>query len=152
MVSNCLLRRHWLQFRQENEIERIYAEKNFRDGISANFRLEFGIVERLHSISFVAVQAKQKNASIPYCRRPGNGAASCIASKIFSAFGYTVMPLNDTPDGTFPGRSPEPRKRHTGNTWQFVKDNGLDIASVLMVMPIGSCLWIKRDLSALPNR
>ena len=38
------------------------------------------------------------------------------------------MPLNETPDGTFPGRSPEPKKDTLENTWQFVKDNGLDIA------------------------
>jgi phosphomannomutase len=38
------------------------------------------------------------------------------------------MPINDTPDGTFPGRSPEPNKDTLENTWQFLKDNRLDIA------------------------
>ena len=38
------------------------------------------------------------------------------------------MPINDTPDGTFPGRSPEPKKDTLENTYQFLKDNQLDIA------------------------
>ena len=114
--------------RQENEIERIYAEKNFRDGISANFRLEFGIVERYTQYLLSQFKQSKKTPQFRIAVDPGNGAASGIASKIFSAFGYTVMPLNDTPDGTFPGRSPEPKKDTLENTWQFLKDNRLDIA------------------------
>jgi phosphomannomutase len=59
---------------------------------------------------------------------PGNGAASGIATEIFTAFGYSVVPINNTPDGTFPGRSPEPKKETLENTYQFLKDNQLDIA------------------------
>ena len=113
---------------QENEVERIYAEKNFRDVISANYKKENGIVARY--TQYLLSQFKQ-NKKTPHFRiavDPGNGAASGIASKIFSAFGYTVMPINDTPDGTFPGRSPEPKKDTLENTWQFLKDNRLDIA------------------------
>ena len=113
---------------QENEVERIYAEKNFRDSISANFKHEHGIVARY--TQYLLSQFKQ-NKNISHFRiavDPGNGAASGIASKIFTAFGYTVMPINDTPDGTFPGRSPEPNKDTLENTWQFLKDNRLDIA------------------------
>jgi phosphoglucosamine mutase len=114
--------------RQENEIERIYAEKNFRDGISSNYKRENGIVSRY--TQYLLSQFKQ-NKDLAHFRiavDPGNGAASGIASKIFTAFGYTVMPINDTPDGTFPGRSPEPKKDTLEKTWQFVKDNRLDIA------------------------
>jgi phosphoglucosamine mutase len=113
---------------QENEIERIYAEKKFRDGISANYKRENGIVSRY--TQYLLSQFKQ-NKNISRFRiavDPGNGAASGIASKIFTAFGYVVMPINDTPDGTFPGRSPEPKKDTLENTWQFLKDNRLDIA------------------------
>jgi phosphomannomutase len=38
------------------------------------------------------------------------------------------MPVNDTPDGTFPGRSPEPKKETLENTYKFLKDHRLDIA------------------------
>jgi phosphoglucosamine mutase len=113
---------------QENEVERIYAEKFFRDVISDNYKKENGIVARY--TQYLLSQFKQ-NKKTPHFRiavDPGNGAASGIASKIFSAFGYTVMPINDTPDGTFPGRSPEPKKDTLENTWQFLKDNRLDLA------------------------
>ena len=114
--------------RQENEIERIYAGKKFRDGISSYYKRQNGIVSRY--TRYLLAQFKQ-NKKTPHFRiavDPGNGAASGIASKIFTAFGYTVMPINDTPDGTFPGRSPEPKKDTLENTWQFLKDNRLDIA------------------------
>jgi phosphoglucosamine mutase len=114
--------------RQENEIERIYAEKQFRDGISANFRHEHGIVARYTQYLLKQFPPGKTSPHFRIAVDPGNGAASGIASKIFSAFGYTVMPINDTPDGTFPGRSPEPKKDTLENTWQFLKDNGLDIA------------------------
>jgi phosphoglucosamine mutase len=114
--------------RQENEIERIYAEKNFPDGISSNYKRENGIVSRYTQYLLKKFQPGKKSSHFRIAVDPGNGAASGIASKIFTAFGYTVMPINDTPDGTFPGRSPEPKKDTLENTWQFVKDNRLDIA------------------------
>jgi phosphoglucosamine mutase len=114
--------------RRENEIERIYAEKNFRDGITANYKQENGIVARYTQYLLSQFKQNKKTPHFHIAVDPGNGAASGIASKIFRAFGYTVMPLNDTPDGTFPGRSPEPKKDTLENTCQFVKDNRLDIA------------------------
>jgi len=114
--------------RQENEVERIYAEKKFRDGNTANFRHEHGITARYTQYLLKQFPPGKKSPHFRIAVDPGNGAASGIASKIFSAFGYTVMPINDTPDGTFPGRSPEPKKDTLENTYQFLKDNGLDIA------------------------
>ena len=114
--------------RQENDIERIYAEKKFRDGISANYKKENGIVSRYTQYLLEQFPQSKKSPHFSIAVDPGNGAASGIASKIFTAFGYTVMPINDTPDGTFPGRSPEPKKDTLEKTWQFLKDNRLDIA------------------------
>ena len=113
--------------RQENEIERIYAGKNYLNGVSANFKREDGIDTRYTEYLLSAF----KHVKIPRFRiavDPGNGAASGIAGEIFTAFGYTVMPINDTPDGTFPGRSPEPKQDTLKNTYQFLLDNDLDIA------------------------
>ncbi|MBO3763318.1 MAG: phosphomannomutase/phosphoglucomutase [Thermoproteota archaeon] len=39
---------------------------------------------------------------------PGNGSCSCIAKEILEKFGLSVKAINDTPDGRFPSRSPEP--------------------------------------------
>jgi len=114
--------------RQENEIERIYAEKNFLNGLSANFKREDGIATRYTKYLLTAFTWGNKSPRFRIAVDPGNGAASGIASEIFTAFGYTVMPINDTPDGNFPGRSPEPGKDTLENTYQFLKDNRLDLA------------------------
>jgi len=60
---------------------------------------------------------------------PGNGAASGIASKIFTAFGYTVMPINDTPDGTFSRPQSRTQERYTGK----------NVAVFLKRQPAGYC-------------
>jgi phosphoglucosamine mutase len=39
---------------------------------------------------------------------PGNGAASVIAPRLFRELGFDVITLNAEPDGTFPGRDPDP--------------------------------------------
>jgi phosphoglucosamine mutase len=39
---------------------------------------------------------------------PGNGAASVIAPYLFRAFDFDVITINAQPDGTFPGRDPDP--------------------------------------------
>lgn len=39
---------------------------------------------------------------------PGNGAASVVAPQLFRDLGFEVVTINDQPDGTFPGRDPDP--------------------------------------------
>jgi len=112
---------------QENEIERIYAGKDFLNGLSSTFKREDGIETRYTNY---LLSALKRNKSAPRFRiavDPGNGAAAGIAGEIFTAFGYLVFPVNDTPDGTFPGRSPEPKKDTLEKTYQYLKDNNLDI-------------------------
>jgi phosphoglucosamine mutase len=114
--------------RQENEIERIYADNIFLNGLSANFRREDGIETRYTQYLLSTLNKSNKSPRFRIGVDPGNGAASGIASEIFTAFGYSVMSINDTPDGTFPGRSPEPKKETLEKTYQYLKDNRLDIA------------------------
>ena len=114
--------------KQEYEIERIYAENNFVNGISANFKRENGIGTHYTEYLLSKLSHNQKMPRFRIAVDPGNGAASGIAAEIFTAFGYSVMPINDIPDGTFPGRSPEPKQETLGKTYQFLKDNRLDIA------------------------
>ena len=52
----------------------------------------------------------------------------------------------------FPAAVPNLGKTHWKIPGSLSRITGWISPSVLMVMPIGSCLWIKRDLSALPNR
>ena len=59
---------------------------------------------------------------------PGNGAASGIASDIFRQLGFTVVTINDTPDGRFPGRSPEPKEDTLQETIKFLRQKNADLA------------------------
>lgn len=51
----------------------------------------------------------------------GNGAAAGFASRLFSTMGLDVVPLNDHPDGTFPGRPPEPDESTLDGTVRFLR-------------------------------
>jgi phosphoglucosamine mutase len=59
---------------------------------------------------------------------PGNGAASGFASDIFVRMGLDVIPVNDEPDGSFPGRSPEPKEDTLQGTVEFVRQHNADLA------------------------
>ena len=59
---------------------------------------------------------------------PGNGAASGFASELFAAAGLEVIPFNDVPDGSFPGRDPEPREDTLQGTIEFLRQRGADLA------------------------
>ncbi len=59
---------------------------------------------------------------------PGNGAASKFASDIFIQMGFDVLPLNDEPDGLFPGRSPEPKEDTLQGTVDFLRQRDADLA------------------------
>jgi len=113
--------------RQENEIERIYAEHIYLNGVSANFKREDGIDTRYTEYLLSALK-RAKTPPFRVAVDPGNGAASGIAGEILTAFGYNVMTINDTPDGTFPGRSPEPKQDTLTRTHQYLLDHNLDIA------------------------
>jgi len=71
---------------------------------------------------------KSFNSNLGIVVDPGNGAASGFVSELFSEMGLKVIPLNDTPDGTFPGRSPEPREDTLYNTVEFLKGVKADLA------------------------
>ncbi|MDP2919598.1 MAG: phosphoglucosamine mutase [Dehalococcoidia bacterium] len=112
---------------QELAIEDIYAQKNFRTGESASFTHEPGAKElyfRKVIGSFPGGLSKKFKIVID----PGNGAASLFASELFSRLGLDVLPVNDTPDGSFPGRSPEPREDTLTGTYEFLKKNHADLA------------------------
>ena len=113
---------------QENKIERIYAGKDFLNGLSSAFKREDGIETRYTQYLLSELHPKNNAPRFRIAVDPGNGAAAGIAGEIFTAFGYSVFPINDTPDGTFPGRSPEPKKDTLEKTYQYLRDNNLDIA------------------------
>ncbi len=58
---------------------------------------------------------------------PGNGSYSGIATETLGKKGAVVTSINDTPDGTFPSRSPEPKQSSITGLISLVKEAGLDM-------------------------
>ena len=56
-----------------------------------------------------------------------NGTASNATPIILSKLGCTVVTINSSIDGTFPGRLPEPSPENLGNTCRLVRKMGADI-------------------------
>jgi phosphomannomutase len=59
---------------------------------------------------------------------PGNGAAAGFASDICVQMGFHVLPVNNEPDGLFPGRSPEPKEDTLQGTVDFLRQHNADLA------------------------
>ncbi len=57
---------------------------------------------------------------------PGNGASCGFASGILSRMGMDVTAMNDTPDGRFPSRNPEPKPETLGGLKSLVREKHLD--------------------------
>ena len=112
---------------QEKNIEQIYFQKKFRTepgSIQHAFELQRNYFDYLKKILGTDIFSKKFRVVVD----PGNGAASNFASELFSNLGLEVLPLNDTPDGSFPGRNPEPCEDTLVSTYEFLKKNRADIA------------------------
>lgn len=59
---------------------------------------------------------------------PGNGATSHIATSFFKEAGLQVESINDTFDGNFPNRNPEPKEETLKETISILKKKDFDIA------------------------
>lgn len=113
---------------QEEEIETVYFGKNFRQGRGTSYRIERdALVGYLNAI-------RQKLPHRTLSRRwrvvvdPGNGAASGFASRVMKELGVEVIPLNDSPDGRFPGRNPEPKEDTLEGTINYLRECDGDLA------------------------
>ena len=139
---------------QEAEIERIFFGKQFRQGKKGT--LEQGRDMKQKYLSFIKGRLsltafrrepgvgggrddggrfREGTLGLPGANRnlkvvvdPGNGAASGFASDIFAQMGLDVLPVNDEPDGSFPGRSPEPKEDTLEGTIDFLRRHDADLA------------------------
>jgi len=113
---------------QEVEIERIYAQREFRNISPGNIEQTDDAGE--HYVRFLA--DRFPSGSFKHNSRivvdTANGAAAGFAPKLFARIGLDVLPLNDTPDGHFPGRDPEPKEDTLQGTYEFMKQHGADFA------------------------
>ena len=112
----------------EGEIERIFFQKQFRRGRRGNLGQGHDMKQKY--LSFVRSKFSQStfDHGLKIVVDPGNGAASRFASDIFVQMGLNVIPLNDEPDGLFPGRNPEPKADTLQGTIAFLRQQDADLA------------------------
>ncbi|MBN2187667.1 MAG: phosphoglucosamine mutase [Dehalococcoidia bacterium] len=113
---------------QEAEIEKVYFSGAFRQGGKGS--LEHVDSTEQEYLSFIKDKLPLPgfNHQLRIVVDPGNGAASKFASDIFAQMGLTIIPINDEPDGLFPGRNPEPREDTLWSTMQFLREENADLA------------------------
>jgi len=139
---------------QEAEIEKVYFEQKFRQGKRGTLEQAQDMKQRY--LSFIKGKLsltgfnqqsgvgggredgdrfREGKLSLPGFNDqlkvvvdPGNGAASQFASYILVQMGLNVIPVNDEPDGLFPGRSPEPKEDTLQGTVDFLRQHNADLA------------------------
>lgn len=114
---------------QEKRVEDTYYQKRFRTGVVATPTVDSGTEERYFQFVKRLLGKTRFPAGIRLVVDPGNGAASGYAGRLFARLGLSVIPVNDTPDGRFPGRSPEPRDDTLTGTHRFLLEQNADLAA-----------------------
>ena len=113
---------------QEQEIERVFHQGCFREGNWGKLEEAQGMKERYLSFLKGKFSPAEFNAGLRIVVDPGNGAAAGFAGDILAGMGLRVIPVNDEPDGRFPGRSPEPNEDTLQDTVAFLREHDADLA------------------------
>jgi len=113
---------------QEAEIEKVYFEQKFRQGKRGTLEQAQDMKQRYLSFIKGKLSLPGFNHQLKIVVDPGNGAASKFASDIFVQMGLDVIPVNDEPNGLFPGRSPEPKADTLQGTVNFLRQHNADLA------------------------
>ena len=113
---------------QEAEIEEVFGEKEFRTGYLGSLDQSQEAKERYFQFMLDRFPKRSSDCDLRIVVDPGNGAASGFASELFSVLGFDVIPVNDEPDGLFPGRNPEPREDTLAGTVEFLRQQNADLA------------------------
>jgi phosphoglucosamine mutase len=113
---------------QETEIEKVYFEQKFRQGNRGTLEQAQDMKQRYLSFIKSKFPLPGFNHRLKVVVDPGNGAASNFASYILAQMGLDVIPVNDEPDGLFPGRSPEPKEDTLQGTINFLRQHNADLA------------------------
>jgi phosphoglucosamine mutase len=113
---------------QEAEIEEIFFEKQFRQGKRGTLEQAQDMKQRYLSFIKGKLSRPGFNHQLKVVVDPGNGAASKFASDIFVHLGLNVIPVNDEPNGFFPGRSPEPKEDTLQGTVNSLRQQNAGLA------------------------
>jgi phosphoglucosamine mutase len=113
---------------QEAEIEKVYFGQKFRHEKKGTLEQARDMKQRYLSFIKGKLSRPGFNHHLKVVVDPGNGAASNFASDIFVQMGLDVIPVNDEPNGLFPGRSPEPKEDTLQGTINFLRQHNADLA------------------------
>ena len=113
---------------QEEEVEKVYFSGSFRAGRAGSVEHFPHMKDRYIEFIKALVKGWDFNFRLKLLIDPGNGAASGLASDMFKQLGFTVFTINDTPDGRFPGRSPEPKEDTLQETIKYLRQKNADLA------------------------
>jgi phosphoglucosamine mutase len=107
---------------QEDEIERIYNEKDF---IQIEWH-QVGKVTQVNDINDIHIsditsKIMMDGSKLNVIVDPGNGCGCDIVPKLLSTYGFNIVTLNANPDGRFPGRFSEPNKENLTEISNFLK-------------------------------
>ncbi len=113
---------------QERQIEDCYSKKSFRRSGRGSLRAGQGMKESYLRSIRDKLPSSGVNKDLKIVVDPGNGAASGFAGWVLAETGLNVLPINDTPDGHFPGRNPEPKEDTLQQTIAFLRESKADLA------------------------
>jgi len=113
---------------QEIAIEDIFYSGKFRTGKTGQVEKVPGMKWKYLDFLKNCIRDFHFNRSLKLMIDPGNGAAAAFASEIFKKLGFKVFPINDVPDGRFPGRNPEPKEDTLAGTIAFLRQKNADLA------------------------
>lgn len=113
---------------QEAEVERIYFDRGFKKGGRGILEKSQDMKQKYFSFIKEKLPVLKPAHRLKLVIDPGNGAAAGFVTDLFSEMGLDVIPLNDEPDGLFPGRNPEPNEDTLTGTIDFLKQQNADLA------------------------
>jgi len=107
---------------QEEEIERIYNEKNF---VKIEWH-EIGKITQINDINDTHIldivkRIKFEGSKLNVIVDPGNGSGCEIVPKLLSNYNINIVTINSQMDGRFPGRLSEPSKENLIELSKFLK-------------------------------
>jgi len=113
---------------QERSIEWLCEHRKFNAGRGSSTP-DDSALERYISLLPPDLIHDALASRVPLLLDPGNGAAAGFARAVFERLGFRVSAVNDTPDGSFPGRGPEPSAASLVGTCESLRVSGAHLAA-----------------------
>ena len=113
---------------QERVVEDIYFLQHFRRGVIGGYSIDGSARQRYYDYVKANCSYQDFKKRFRIVIDPGNGAASKFVSDLFWELGLETFTINDTADGTFPGRKPEPRPDTLRKTYKYLVSCNADLA------------------------